>query len=452
MAITISQQPTTPNMANNNLLFTLSSNSSSAAQYQFVCDLTLSGSNTILQRIKQQPNPSGFGVFDLGQIVTNYLTSDNIWTAAKFATASEASKRFSVKFGEEYASSISGSPILYTGIAAVTGSPSTTGSAYYYFTNGLVDPYDKINWNFPSQSYFSPTTTPDAGAEYNLQLALTNAPTTQSIQDGEYATIALYNGNFNGSTTVAQDIFATLFSFYNSSGALILTASFDNIVANGGGPRTAGTQLWSNVVANATGRNQLIYAGVGYQNLINASVTIPTTASYYTVKFCPQAAASTINTTASFATYTFNIVDPRCGYNGVRFAWKNEFGVWDYYTFTLEDGAGTNIERSSYEQTFVDFSTPTDTVAYNKQRRGMVDFYNKLVEVKTANSDWLTQTEADWLKELFYSADVFIQNGSTFEPIVISSANLVQKKNPRTQKLFQYLIEFKPANQLTPRL
>jgi hypothetical protein len=56
-------------------------------QFQFVADLTYSGSNTVLQRIKQQPNPNARGVFDFGSIVTNYLSEDNLWKTAKFATA-----------------------------------------------------------------------------------------------------------------------------------------------------------------------------------------------------------------------------------------------------------------------------------------------------------------------------------------------------------------------------
>ena len=88
MAITINQFPTSPNMANNNLLFNVSSNSSSAAQFQYICNLTYSGSATVLQTIKQQPNPYSYGVFDLGQIISNYLESDNNWEAAPFSTSS----------------------------------------------------------------------------------------------------------------------------------------------------------------------------------------------------------------------------------------------------------------------------------------------------------------------------------------------------------------------------
>jgi hypothetical protein len=68
MAITITQQPTTPGMTNSDYLFEVSSNQSTQPQFQFIADLTYSGSNTVLQTIKQQPNPSSYGVFNFGQI------------------------------------------------------------------------------------------------------------------------------------------------------------------------------------------------------------------------------------------------------------------------------------------------------------------------------------------------------------------------------------------------
>ena len=142
---------------------------------------------------------------------------------------------------------------------------------------------------------------------------------------------------------------------------------------------------------------------------------------------------------------------PQCGYDGVRFAWKNEYGVWDYYTFTLQIDKAFGIERANYEQTFVPFSS-NYPVPYSKERRGTVNYYNKPTQVLTANSNWLTQAEADWLKELFFSANVYQQVDGDFYPAVITSVDLTEKTNPRTQRNFQYAIQFQPANQINPRI
>jgi hypothetical protein len=64
----------------------------------------------------------------------------------------------------------------------------------------------------------------------------------------------------------------------------------------------------------------------------------------------------------------------------------------------------------------------------------------------------LNQADADWLKELFFSTNVFQQIGTEFFPIAIGSVELVERTNPRTQTTFQYVVEFQPANQPNPRL
>jgi hypothetical protein len=453
MAITITQQPTTPGMANSDLLFAVTSTTSSSPQYQFVCDILYSGSSSVLQRIKQQPNPSATGVFDVGQIIHNYLESDNTWKTAEFATATEVSKRFSVKFGEEYGTSVSSSVTLYNG-NNVVGTPAKSGSNYYYIINGLVNPYDAVNWNFPSASYYQDVITPTGGGDtLQEEYALTNAPITKSVQVTEYETISLINGNFANEDTRAQDVYGIQVLQYNSAGTQISSSIVYNTTANGGGPRANANEEWGDAgVYNAqTSATQLLTMGVGPANLLDAGIPISSSCAYYTVKAFLQESAGTADLTNWFSFRRYNIEGPACGYDGVRFAWKNEFGVWDYYTFTLQSDSAFTIERQAYEQTFVNYSTTSTTVAYNKERRGAKQFYNALTQVETANSNWLSQAEADWLKELFFSTNVFQQIGTEFFPIVIDSATLVEKTNPRTQTTFQYVIEFKPANQLRPR-
>ena len=449
MAITIQQQITTPGLSNSDLLFAVTSTTSSSPQYQYVCDIAYSGSSNVLQRIKQQPNPSGTGVFNVGQIIHSYLETDNNFKAAPFATSSLTSKRFSVKFGEEYGTSVSSSVTLYNG-DNVVGTPAKSGSDYYYLINGIVEPYEAVNWNWPSGSYYTASAV-STTAVFNVQHALTNAPLTQNIQDGEYATISLINGNFTNSTTLAQDIYNVSVTVFDVTGSELDQFDLANLTPNGGGPRANGTQVWSAAVANQSSNTQLITVGIGPQNLADDGNILPDDWAYYTVKAFGQLSAGVVNTSGSYASLRFEKQGAQCGYDGVRFAWKNEFGVWDYYTFTLQSDSAFVIERQAYEQTFVNYATTTNTVPYDKERRGTRQFYNALNKTQTANSNWLTQSEADWLRELFFSANVYQQIGNEFFPIVITSAALVERTNPRTQQTFQYNIEFKPANQLRPR-
>jgi hypothetical protein len=451
MAITYRQYPTSPNMANNNLVYEVTSDKSQQPQYQFVMDIYTSGSANFIQRIKQQPNPSLKGVFDIGQIIVQYLDDDLPFTTAGFTTSSFTMGGFEVRMGEEYGTSTSSSVLLYNGIAPVTGSPAKIADRYYWNTNGLVDYPNAINFNFDSGSYLTMESA-SAVVTFDYQHALTNGPTTQNINDGEYLTTALFNGNFMDPTSdiVAQDIFYVQVQWYNSAGAQIQNDDFYNIESNGGAPRVNVNDLWSTVAGDQTAGSRLLHIGLGPQNLTDFGITPPAWA-YYIVTITAQGDDGQENNDGVWATLRFNKLTGNCAYNGVRFAWKNEFGVWDYYTFGLQSDSATGIERQAYEQTFVDFSTSTNGIPYDKQRRGQSQFYNALTTRKTANSDWLSQAEADWLKELFFSPNVYIQNGLVFEPVVIGSTELVEKTNPRTQKNFQYRIEFQPANQPRPR-
>jgi len=449
MAITIQQSPTTPNMANNTLVYGLQSNKVTEPQFQFVCDLTYSGSSAVLQRIKQQPNPEARAVFDVGSIISNYVDSDNVWKTQGFTTSSNAAKRFSVKFGEQYGTSVSSSITLYDGNGNV-GQPAVTASSYSYYVNGLTNPNDKINWNFPSSSYY---TLEDASVynTFSYQHTLTNASLTQSVQDGEYHTISFFNGNFDNNAITAQDIFYVQIRYYNAAGGVLGTDSLTNVEANGGGPRINPNDLWDVAYVDQTAGTQLIHIGIGPQNLTDIGFTLPAAWAYYTVEIFGQGDDGLENSDGVWANLRFNKATGECSYNGVRFAWKNEFGVWDYYTFTLQNDKTANIDRQTYEQTFVPFGNVTPVV-YDKTRRGITNYLNAITENQTANSNWLTDAESHWLKELFYSANVFIQEGLEFIPVVITSAAITEKTNPRTQKMFQSTIEFQVANQPNPRI
>ena len=186
-------------------------------------------------------------------------------------------------------------------------------------------------------------------------------------------------------------------------------------------------------------------------DLINGRFTLGDTA-YYTVTFNAQATDSFVNSDGVWGEYRFNITDANCGYDGVRFAYKNSYGVWDYYNFSLAEKTVANVERQEYKQSFVDFSNTDNSVDYNKSRRGRNNYYNAVNKQHTANSDYLTQTDADNLRELFFSTDVYVQEGTTFLPVVINNVSVTEKTNPRSQKLFRYEVQYQYANGQRPRL
>jgi hypothetical protein len=377
-----------------------------------------------------------------------------------FYKNTNTAKFFKVAFGEQYGTSVSSSVSVYNGIVNnVTGSPAQTGSTpYYYLINGIVDP-NSGDWNWNTSSYYSPQPTPSS-ASFTKNVALTDAPRSQSANVTDYLTVALLNGALNGSTSSAQDIYAIKYDVYYT-GSLIFTSSAYNVgsglSASFGGPRTASTQLWSSVATVQTcsinsgsqsSGSLLIYSGIGPANLTADGAYNFSTSPWdsYVVKFCAQSGSNQINNNGVWDTFTITKSDGNCGYAGVRFAWINDYGVWDWFTFTLASDKVTNMERSKYRANFVPYNTSTTTAPYNIKRRGESYFDINLDEIFTANSDFLTQEQADWVQGLFYSPNVYIQEGSTMIPIIILDNNFASKTNPRTQKNFQYQVTFALAN------
>jgi len=453
MSVTIHQDPTTPNMANADLLYVVTSTSSSNSQYQFVCDVKDENDN-LIQRLKQQPNPSGKGVFNIGQVLLTQLNVDEVWKASPISGSELSAKEFKVLFGEEFASASFSNTVLYNGITtANSGSPAVSASNYYYNINGLVEPNSGY-WNFQSQSYYNEISVP-VTATGSSQVGLTTSPTTLKIQSTDYHTIALINGNANGNDTsaTAQDVYMMQVKAYNNlngTGTLLDTLDIYNITGNGGGPRTSEANAWN--AALQSGSTRLQYWGVGPQNLNDyTSSFMPTGWQSYTVTWYPQETTNVANENYPLAQYIFNSQDASCGYNTIRLAWKNQLGTWDYYNFTLAESEADNIERIEYRQTFVPFGTTTNSAEYNISRRGKSSLVNVINTTKTANTDWLTQEEANWIEELFLSSNVYIQEGSNFEPVVLIDNSVLYKRNPRTQKNFQYQITYQLANRKRQR-
>jgi len=469
--ITIQQNPQQLNMANSDLVWVVTSPSSSRPQYQFVCALQ-DGCGTTLTTIKQSANPSGKGVFNLGRIVKQYLDYDrhafNIGgTGSLFNKNSETAKFFKVAFGEEWGTSTSSSITSYTGINNNTGSAANTGSVpYYYFINGIVDPNDgSFNWNTGSKFVMKPTPSTQSWSE---QVSLTDAPRTQYVTYDDYLSISFLNGNLTQNTGSAQDITWVEYKFYSGSTAYG-SASFSNTdlgvnrVLTSGGPRLTSTARFSGSAAiqpctNNSGSQAsgslLLHLGIGPKNLRDNSNVPQITGSwdYYTVKLYNQNSSSlgTFNSNGVWDSFTV-YREQNCVYDGVRFVWINNYGVWDWYNFTLAEGRNTNISRDNYRQTFVDYSTGTNSVPYNIQRRGTSTFNTEIDEERFVTSDWLSQAEADWIEQLFYSPEVYIQSGSNFLPVIITSNSFTSKTNPRSQKLFNYTISYKYANQKRSR-
>jgi hypothetical protein len=118
MAITIINEPTSPNASNTRLVYSISSTNTSQPQFQYITDI-YSGS-TQLTRLYSYANPAGSGIIDIGRILDDNLEYDNDWKTSTSVAADDSFREFTIEFGESYGTSVSSSVSIFPDLTTTT--------------------------------------------------------------------------------------------------------------------------------------------------------------------------------------------------------------------------------------------------------------------------------------------------------------------------------------------
>lgn len=388
MAVTFTQTPSSPNGTQSSIIYVVN-NLITQPQAKYICDIKESGSSDILVRLTQPANNSNLGVFEISDILHDYIEYDTPWLIQSAVTSSQNTKTFSIQFGEQSSTSISGS---------LTISPNQINNEIVVYPS-VTDDEEGFNW--------------DSGSYLNNYLS--NSPDELYVKSSEYGTLSL--PNVSGSTwSSSYEI-----QVYDDTNTLI-SSSYIPLFSS---PTTA--------------EQKLIHIPSGPQNLKgNLGVLDGENWSYYDITITPSVGDSKVK--------RYYRLDDCVEQNGTRFAFINRLGVFDYYSTTLTNTEEQSFDTQTYKQSFVNYSTTDGTVSYDRSRRGET-IYNKTIGTRyTSQTDWLTTEQVDWLIELFQSPEVYIQRGDTFLPIIVENSTARKKTNPRGQKLFTYTIEYRIAN------
>lgn len=140
---------------------------------------------------------------------------------------------------------------------------------------------------------------------------------------------------------------------------------------------------------------------------------------------------------------------PVC-YPPTKFAFINNYGVWDYVQMIYPIEKVTDLKRESITLPQPNYSLALSP--YDISKRGKTTYYTKPKSKYKVSTGYLPQDEADWLPQLLESPSVYIQENGQFEGIVITNKDYRHKTNPRGQKVFKFDIEFEYANNDRARL
>jgi len=395
MAITIYNTPNAYAPVYNQMVFTLSSTNYSQSNFRYIADIYVNGSSEYT-RLEVGKNPTNnYGTFDVAGIIQNFLTRDADDNTTTFKQCGNSIAYYEVKFGEQYGPS-----------SGITNYPNLTTSSGYCF-NGVFDPLEFLD--FQTNTYVLNNS--------NTQF-LTDRPTFET-RSGEKLILGFM-------TDAANEAYNLEIISYFDEGTIFNTVRTTNPYAS---------------LANRQDRSINVRVDHDWlSSLTNSDLSFGTTPifsasyEYYDVRIKNNA-----GTVVSETIRIYPGEDICSKYDPIRFKFMNNYGKYDYYTFTGAKTKNTNIRRNTYKSNPNVWSSTNYN--YSTMSRGMSQYETILDDTITINSDWITEAESVWLEQLVTSPDVYIYDGSNLVSVNITDS-AYQTKYVASQQLFNLVISF----------
>ena len=411
----------------------------------------VSMTNDLVGTFKTTPNNAGVGMFNFRPIIESFVNTDNlarVGSAYKLAVNTSDSnvpihlidkysgnlntaRYFSVKFKVQY---IDAGNIVIDN--EVIGGLSVIFNGYLKYSDELI--LSGVNFGYDLYSNFS--------LDGVTKKFLTNAPTTQYANLEDYGTVALlmYNAyslqNLDG--TVSVEI-----KYYNSAGAFISYEEVYHNPANGAFdyPQSdiqASILFFGMFPANLQGSSTM------FQGLVTAGTIQGGHYELVVMNDSGQIMSSR---------YTVNLNCPTLkGYEPIRLTWLNQWGAWDYYTFTMMSTNSISTQGSTYQQ--LEGSWNESSYRIDSFKGGKKAFRVNATEKIQMNTDFVSEADSEWFQDLINSPEVYILEGFKTDttnsslnkyvtPVRLTTSSYT-KKTVANDKLMQYTFEVEKTKTL----
>tara|TARA_R110000744_G_scaffold4325_2_gene15652 strand:- start:63 stop:1487 length:1425 start_codon:yes stop_codon:yes gene_type:complete len=360
---------------------------------------------------KTTPNNAGVGIFDLRNVVENYVKADNVadnfsqyklvTTTAntrhplhlinKFSTNSNGIRFMVIRFSVEYLGATDNAG-NQSAIVVRQQAGTEISSVNFTIFNGYLKYTDILNTgtvatNSAQNFGFNVNNLIPSGSTDSF---LTNAPVNQYANLEDYGTVGLL---------VPVVLTKMRFTYYATDGSTS-TEDVDKTLANG-----------AFTVFSAFTKNYLLYFGCFPANLqnwsstFNALVTAGTIqGGYYTVQ-----GFDGIGIPRS-KIYTINVNCPnQKNYESIRLCWLNQWGAWDYYTFTKKSSRKFNTKGTTFTQ--LEGTWNESVYRIDGFKGGKRTFNMNTTERITMNSDFVSEDDNVMFEELINSPEVYLLQG-----------------------------------------
>jgi len=458
MAVTITQNPGEYNLASGINAVTLAN--IGASQRKYVLQIRDLSGTTTLADVRQSPNLAGVALFDIQDILKNYVgpSAAGVENTNGWVTGEEETYQYTIYYGSEDADGVvdidggvSGR-IVMSGRKGWDDIPWSDANDYrcQLTQNGgctTVQRQGELLTDYPTLVAASdlPGTVPSFITSYtNAQVYVKDLYFTD-----DYSISALQDPIDIGTVT-ARNISAARVMAYDSSGTLLNDAPIYNTTLLGGGPDTTSAQnaaltypYWAITLPCGPSDSEVA------QELPLGTAYYYVTLHSYQLTACSQPRTyPNLEDIPSFRAYRFNIIDPPCNdFEPVEVSWQNSLGFRDYWTFTKRWDEQYTANRNEYLKNT--FNWNGTSVAISEGAKGYTVFGQQLNGIYTIRTDWLTDEYSEFLKNLFVSADVRVKlPGSTTWDSVSLQSSTYDVKTVRKDRMFQYELKFRMANNL----
>lgn len=397
MAIAILQNPQTYSPIYNEVNFLVSSTKTSQDNFQYVCDIYITGITPAYFRLKASSDPTtGYGIFDVHRILENYVTTNIDKATYGFSRNDKSYVQYICKFGEEYGLSTSGTTV-YADLTITT--------AKYAF-NGL--------WDFLEYTIYN---------DSNYLLSGTTSKFLTSLKSKRIRSTMDSWAHFmaNANNTARMVIAAT-----STTGA-VTTTVVDNLYPN---PATVYADRFMRVSTGPNNLNQISAIDI----ITGSQPIIPSGTASYTIKI----ASTGLNAKSETLTYT---IDDACTKNDVLvFHWMNKYGGFDSFAFIRANTQKADITRANYKK-------PTGTISGSTYSYSAADNHNTVFDTRIKDkievlSDWLTDAESVWLEELVTSPEIYLDD-ATYGLVAVNVVDKAyEKKKAVSYKAFNLKLTF----------
>lgn len=189
---------------------------------------------------------------------------------------------------------------------------------------------------------------------------------------------------------------------------------------------TALTPIVKTNALTAVYPNIFITLPIGPQNL---SGQLPSNTTHYFVKVANDWWLFTINTECE-------------DFEPIQLSWLNSYGFRDYYTFTKRLDRRTNVSRTTYNKSIVDYN---DVAVITTKGEGGDTIYSQKIETEyTIRTDYLDDKESLFFENLIISANHRAKINGNWYNIKLTRNDWVLQRYI-TNKMFQFEVSFKIA-------